>query len=38
MGTHCNVHGLQIWAYKKVFEKKIKGFYFVPKEKIYKIS
>lgn len=33
MGTHCNVHGLQIWAYKKVFEKKDKGFFVIPKEK-----
>lgn len=33
MGTHCNVHGLQIWAYKKYLKKKIKGFFFVLKEK-----
>lgn len=33
MGTHCNVHGLQIWAYKKYLKKKDKRVFFVPKEK-----
>lgn len=38
MGTHCNVHGLQIWAYKKYLKKKIKGVFFRPKRKKLKIS